>query len=222
MRPALTATSAFAGIGGFCHGFERSGVTTVQAIESDLSATETYKENFPNVRVINEDIREVGVTSHNLVPTDVWHAGFPCQSFSQAGGRLGFEDPRGELVFDLLRIVREFGEDRPSVLVFENAPYFRIGHGGSWMLRLAREIKKSGYWFRETNCAELDPYEITSLPQQRNRLFMVAFATNRFRNGRFEFPCHINKEPKSLADYVDFSGAQDSYYYLSSENRYYK
>lgn len=222
MSAELTATSLFAGIGGFCLGFQQAGIPTVQAIECDEFAVKTYRANFPHVRVIEADIRNVSVESHDIRSTDVIHAGFPCQSFSQAGARRGFSDPRGELVFDALRLIRELGEDRPSVIVLENAPNFSIGQGGAWFLRLSKEIKKAGYWFRDANCAQLDPYEVTSLPQQRNRLFMVAFATNRFRNGKFTFPTTRNEKEKRLSKFIDFNGEQDPYYYLDSENRYYK
>ncbi len=222
MGSTLTATAFFSGIGGFCYGFKQADIPTVQAVELDSQAVATYSYNFPEVRVINKDIRQVSIVDDGLIETDVWHAGFPCQSFSQAGARRGFSDPRGELVFDMLRLAKEMGDKRPSVIVLENAPYFKIGEGGAWLLRLAKELKKAGYWFRESNCCELDPFDISSLPQQRNRLFMVAFSTNCFRNGRFSFPKEKSEEPKELARYIDFSGVVEDYYYLDEENRYHK
>jgi DNA (cytosine-5)-methyltransferase 1 len=105
--------------------------------------------------------------------------------------------------------------------VLENSPNIRHGDGGSWFIELKKEIKKAGYWFRDSNCAELDPYFLTSLPQKRVRLFMVAFSTDHFKNGKINFPSIRNDQPKRLEDYIDFSGSiEDDSYYLPEENRY--
>jgi DNA (cytosine-5)-methyltransferase 1 len=98
----------FAGIGGFCAGFETVGLPSSWAVELDSSAAQTYRHNFPDVRVLEKSVTEIVVRSDDLEPVDVLHAGFPCQSFSQAGERRGFEDPRGRLFFEIIRIVEEF------------------------------------------------------------------------------------------------------------------
>ena len=107
-------------------------------------------------------------------------------------------------------------------LILENAPYLRYGEGGSWFLELQKEIQKAGYRFRDSNCAELNAYDITALPQQRVRLFMVAFSMQHFRSGKFRFPADRCTEPKRLESYIDFDGTQDDEYYLHRENRYHK
>lgn len=218
----MRAGSLFAGIGGFCQGFERAGIPTAWAVESNHYANATYALNLPNVRLIGKDIREVSVEGDNLEPVDVLHAGFPCQSFSQAGERAGFEDERGQLFFEIIRILKEFGESRPPILVLENAPFLRYGDGGAWFLRLQNEIRKAGYWFREENATELDAYRLTELPQQRVRLFMVALSTAHFSSSRFSFPEHDALEAKDLADFIAFDGDVEEDYYLPKDNRYYK
>lgn len=228
MATALTSGALFAGIGGFCLGFEKAKIKTIWAVENDSSAVKTYLHNIKNVRIIQEEnelasIKSVQVAKHNLEPVDILHAGFPCQSFSQAGERKGFEDPRGRLFYEVIRIVNDFGDRRPSVIVLENAPYLRYGDGGRWFIELTKEIKKAGYWFRDTNCAELDAFEITNLPQKRNRLFMVAFSIFNFRNGNFKFPRNEDNKTKDLMRFVDFSGQlEDDSYYLPEENRYHR
>ena len=224
----LKAGALFAGIGGFCIGFERAGITTSWAIENDPMSVLTYRHNIKNSRIIEKDgvpasIKDVTVSEYDLEPVDILHAGFPCQSFSQAGERKGFDDPRGQLFYEILRIVADFKDKKPSVIVLENSPHIRFGEGGSWFIELTKEIKKAGYWFRETNCVELDPYVLTPLPQKRNRLFMVAFSTDRFRNGKLSFPSLRNEEKKCLENYIDFAGSiDDDSYYLPEENRYHK
>lgn len=228
MTVALKAGALFSGIGGFCLGFLRHEIKTAWAVENDPVAVETYQRNIANVRVISDEngpssILDVTVAGNKLEPVDVLHAGFPCQSFSAAGERKGFDDPRGRLFYEIIRIVNEFGDRRPSVLVLENSPNIRLGDGGSWFIELTKEIKKAGYWFRDTNCAELDAYNLTHLPQMRNRLFMVAFSTEAFRNGKFSFPEPQEQRQKNLADFISFAGQlDDDSYYLHEENRYHK
>jgi DNA (cytosine-5)-methyltransferase 1 len=228
MNEILKAGALFSGIGGFCLGFQQHGIKTAWAVENDPAAVATYKKNIPGVNVITGEngpasILDVTVAGNSLEPVDVLHAGFPCQSFSTAGERKGFDDPRGMLFYEIIRLINEFGEKRPSVLVLENSPNIRVGDGGSWFIELTKEIKKAGYWFRESNCAELDAFDLTLVPQKRNRLFMVAFSTAAFRNGRFSFPERPILPPKNLADFIEFSGTlDDDYYYLHEENRYHK
>lgn len=228
MNFCLKAGALFAGIGGFCLGFEQTGIKTVWAVENDPASVMTYTKNIKDVRIIMNDgipasIETVCVIDHDLEPVDLLHAGFPCQSFSTAGEKKGFNDPRGKLFYEIIRIVKQFKDRRPAVLVLENAPYLRIGDGGSWFIEVKNEIKKAGYWFRDSNCAELDAYELTSLPQKRNRLFMVAFSIDHFKNGNFNFPNKKEDREKDLSKYIDFSGQlEDETYYLPKENRYYK
>jgi DNA (cytosine-5)-methyltransferase 1 len=217
----MKAGALFAGIGGFCAGFEQAGISTAWANEHNVHAAETYSSNFPNVRLIQKDVRDLSVKSDGLDPVDILHAGFPCQSFSQAGTRTGFDDERGRLFFDVIRILREFGELRPKVLVLENAPFLRHGDGGSWFLRLQNEIRKAGYWFREDSAAELNAFKLTDLPQNRNRLFMVALSTNHFNGGRFDFPMAGAASPKDLSKFINFENDIDADYYLPKDNRYY-
>lgn len=219
--PPLTCGALFSGIGGFCLGFEQSRFSTSWAVELDEFAAKTYSENLGNVRLLQKSVEDVTVAGDGLEPVDVLHAGFPCQSFSQAGERRGFDDPRGRLFFEIIRLIGEFGEKRPKVLVLENAPFLRYGEGGAWFLQLERAIRKAGYWFGPANCAELTTNELTELPQQRTRLYMVALSMSAFRSGRFSFPSERNTEAKNMRRWIDFDGTVDKDYYLPSENRYF-
>ncbi|WP_160012479.1 DNA cytosine methyltransferase [Rhizobium sp. 18055] len=218
----LTCGALFSGIGGFCLGFEQAGFKSSWAVEIDDHAAETYKKNLPHVRLIKKSVTEVDVNRDGLTPVDILHAGFPCQSFSQAGEKKGFEDPRGRLFFEIIRIIEQFGENKPKVLVLENAPFLRYGEGGAWFLEIQKAIQKAGYWFRPDNAQELSAFELTELPQQRNRLFMVALSMEHFNSGRFAFPTAKNDAPKRLRDYISFDESVAEEYYLDKENRYFK
>jgi DNA (cytosine-5)-methyltransferase 1 len=227
-KKSLKAGALFAGIGGFCVGFQQSNIPTAWAIENDLAAVGTYRANLGDEILLDDaglpkSIKDISVIKDGLCPVDVLHAGFPCQSFSVAGERKGFDDPRGQLFYEIIRLIKEFGDARPSVLLLENSPNLRVGEGGSWFIELTNQIKKAGYWFRENNAFELDSFDYTSVPQRRNRLFMVAFATNRFRNGKISLDFPAASPQKDLSKYIDFDGGlDDDTYYLDPENKYYK
>jgi DNA (cytosine-5)-methyltransferase 1 len=221
-RREITAGALFSGIGGFCLAFEAAGFRTQWACDVDPYACAVYAANFPQNRLIQKDIRNLSVARDRLDPVDILHAGFPCQSFSQAGARMGFDDDRGKLFFEIIRLVKEFKQNKPAVLVFENAPYLKVGEGGVWFSEITRELQRAGYWFRESNACELDLYNLTPIPQKRSRLFMVAWDRDRFRSGKFAFP-RVSKTPaKQISKFVDFDGSKDDDYYLSEENRYFK
>jgi DNA (cytosine-5)-methyltransferase 1 len=212
----------FSGIGGFCAGFKDEGLDTAWAVENDSYAANTYRHNFPDVRLLEKDIKEISVKKDNLEPVDILHAGFPCQSFSQAGEKQGFEDPRGQLFFEIIRLISEFKDKKPAILVLENAPFLKYGEGGAWFMAIQKEIQKAGYWFRQENAQEIDASIVTSVPQQRVRLFMVAFSMDHFLSGRFSFPQERHNHPKLMSNFIDFHGKVNPEYYLPPENRYYK
>ena len=140
----MKAGALFAGIGGFCVGFHRAGIKTAWAIDNDFFCNETYRQNIRDVRLISDDVQNVALHNYDLEPVDVLHAGFPCQSFSQAGGRRGFDDPRGKLFFEIVRLIDEFKDRKPKVIVLENSPYLRYGEGGIWFLELQKHIQRAG------------------------------------------------------------------------------
>jgi DNA (cytosine-5)-methyltransferase 1 len=219
----MKAASLFAGIGGFCAGFNKHGFETVWANDNDRVACSIYRHNFPGVRVIEKDVTDLNVKKDELEPVDVLHAGFPCQSFSQAGPKTGFDDDRGQLFFQILRIVKQFENQKPKVLVLENAPYLKIGDGGRWFMEITERLQKAGYWFRGSNAVELDLYDVSDRPQQRRRLFLIAFSRDHFRSGRITVPTSIeNGKTKEMTRFVDFSGEQEDRYYLDEQNRYFE
>ena len=85
--------SLFSGIGGIDIGFEQAGFSIAWAIEKDVATCKTYRANYPNVKLIENDIRNID--PKDLEKVDVITAGFPCQSFSIAGKQRGFSDPHG-------------------------------------------------------------------------------------------------------------------------------
>jgi DNA (cytosine-5)-methyltransferase 1 len=215
----FTAASLFCGIGGFCFGFEKAGIRTTWANDIDRDAIQVYQANFPTVHSVCEDIRVLNASSSVVPEVDVLHAGFPCQSFSQAGNREGFRDDRGQLFHELMRFISKMGERQPKILVFENSPFLAVGEAGTWFDTVRKGIQRAGYWFGEQNAVVLDTRKNGGLPQRRERLFMVATSRSWFDYNRFQGPFPTRKL-KSLISMLDLEKVKDDYYYLSEKNKY--
>ena len=94
-RYQVTAGCLFSGMGGFASRLARAGFAVRWASDNDEHACATFRYRFPGVPFVEKDVSELSVQADDLAPVQVLAAGFPCQSFSQAGGRQGFEDPEG-------------------------------------------------------------------------------------------------------------------------------
>lgn len=221
-----TAACLFSGMGGFATGLERAGFEIRWASDNDEFACAAFRHRFPNIRMLDKDVREVSVGADCLGAVDVMTAGFPCQSFSQAGNRQGFDDPRGALFFEIPRLIEEFlPEERPSLVVLENVPHLLYGANGEWFDRVRHAMRKAGYWFREEACWTVNVKDATDLPQDRERLFMVAALRKRFSWNPFSAPpSKSGSAPKRrpLSDFIDRTRRGSGDAYLSPDNRYYK
>ena len=118
----LTAGCLFSGMGGFASGLAQAGFDLAWAVDENPHACATFRHRLPRVRVLEQDIRQLRVGEARLTPVDLLAAGFPCQSFSQAGDRRGFDDHRGEVFFEIPRILGELGAARASVGWVPHAP----------------------------------------------------------------------------------------------------
>ncbi len=162
-------------MGGFASGMDREGFALRWASDSDAAACATFRHRFPDIPVHEKDVADLSVAADRLEPVDVLTAGFPCQSFSQAGDRRGFADPRGETFLEIIRLVGEFAEvDKPRFLLLENVPHLLHGAGGAWFDRVQRELRRAGYWFRQSACWVANVKDETALPQGSSGL-MVDF-----------------------------------------------
>lgn len=214
----ITVGSLFCGIGGFCKAFELEGASVLWATDFDKNVQITYEANYKNIRFILEDIHKLSPKTHNLPPVDILTAGFPCQPFSIAGHKRGFNDPRGNVFFEIIRIINEFGAKKPKIILLENVKNFKKSE---YLDVVIRELKSSGYWIDEQTYKVLNTFDLTDLPQNRERLFMVAFNTKYFDPKPFKFPHKKVIHKKSLPEYLDLNIKQPKEYYFSEESQYY-
>jgi DNA (cytosine-5)-methyltransferase 1 len=218
-----TVGCLFAAMGGFAKGFELAGARVLWANEKDRHASETFRANFPGVRHLEKPIEELSVESDNLRGVDVLTGGFPCQPFSIAGNKLGFQDERGLLFLHIIRLIKEFGKEKPKVLVLENVANFKSHDEGKTFRRVQLEIQKAGYWFVANNAKVLNTATHTNIPQNRSRVFMVAYSTDHFSANHFQFPEPMARGlARPVFDFLDLSHKQEDWYYFDESSQYYE
>lgn len=190
----------FAGIGGIRIPFSELGAECVFSSEWDKHAQETYFQNY-NHRPEGDitKIHEADIPSFDLLL-----AGFPCQPFSNAGHKKGFEDTRGTLFFDICRIVKYH---KPKVILLENVKGFKGHDKGRTFKVVGDAIHDLGYtlYHRILNAKDF------GVPQNRERIFMVGFLNDHFQhNEHFTFPKPLEEQAK-VGDILEKCSVADKY-----------
>ncbi|WP_052035819.1 DNA (cytosine-5-)-methyltransferase [Tumebacillus flagellatus] len=188
----FTTIDLFAGIGGIRLAFHRLGGHTVFSSEWDKFSQKTYRVNFGEIP--HGDITQIH--ERDVPDHDILLAGFPCQPFSQAGLKKGFEDTRGTLFFDIARII---SEKRPKAFLLENVKQLR-GHDKGNTLRVIKESLKD---LQYTVHVEVLRAADFGVPQNRERIFIVGF-NNDFGGvlTPFKFP-KPNHKPTRVGDILE-------------------
>ena len=200
----------FCGIGGIDLAFEKAGHTIVWANDIDKYACMTYRHNFPDIPLIEGDIRDIDKAS--IPAFDVLVAGFPCQPFSVCGKQNGFSDPRGNVFFEIGKIV---DTKHPSVVFLENVANLTEHDHGKTFNVIHNELAGRGYYIRYIVADACD----YGVPQHRTRTYIVAF-TDKTASERFVFPEKVPLEQR-IKDIIDMSvKADDRYYYLPGSPKY--
>ena len=208
----LKICSLFSGIGGIDLGFQQAGFDIAWANEFDKYAAKTYRHNFGDKHLVEGDIKKIDPKT--IPDFDVLVAGFPCQSFSVGGKQRGFEDPRGNLFFEVARIVKE---KRPPVIFLENVANLLEHDDGKTFLTVYNTLVPYGYTFKYR---VMDAFEYGNIPQKRARIFIVAFLDFE-KCDRFEFPEKIPCKTK-LNDILPRNVKHSDCYYYDENNTYYQ
>lgn len=175
-RPAM---SLFAGAGGLDLGAHQAGFRTVCAAEFDTHCVSTLRKNLRRTAIWQVDVRALdpkrAADALGLQPGELalLHGGPPCQPFSQIGKRLGVDDPRGRLIFEMVRFAAAL---RPTAVLIEQVPQFLRADGlgtGSMQEMLAEDFSKLGY---DLHAAILDATAY-GVPQRRKRAIIVCVPT---------------------------------------------
>ena len=219
--------SLFAGVGGMELGFQQvnkgKAFEMIWANEFDENACKTYRFNFDH-EMMEQDIHELN--AKDLPAVDVLTAGFPCQAFSVAGYQKGFKDPRGNLFFEIMRIVEELPE-KPKVLFLENVKNFYSHDKGRTYKIVKQALESHGY---SVFIEILNTAEYTEIPHNRERTFIICFRdeVGWALNNQLEcswifdslFPPSKSEKRKHVRDLLEKKKVDDRYYYGKSAYMY--
>lgn len=208
-----SADAFFAGVGGIELGFKETGkFRIVYANEFDKNACKTYTENNPATPLDNRDIH--AVKANEIPDANVIMGGFPCQAFSIAGYRKGFEDDRGDLFFEMLRMINA---KHPRVVFIENVKNL-VSHDHGNTFKVIREaLVENGYYIK---WKVLNSKDYGNVPQNRERIYVVGFR-NKADYDAFTFPKPI-RLTKTIHDIIDFHNKKDEkYYYRKGKQPFY-
>lgn len=206
-RKKYTFIDLFAGIGGFHTAMHSVGAKCVFASEWDKNARKSYEENYKNIEpnlfkknkdgeylYFNEDINDV-IPSE--VPNfDICCGGFPCQPFSVAGLKRGFEDTRGTLFFNIANLVREKinAGYPPRVLFLENVRGLKNHDKGKTLSVILATLEELGYGY----AYEVLNAKYFGVPQNRERLFIIAWYKELVNVDSFAFPYGIDANGSTI------------------------
>jgi DNA (cytosine-5)-methyltransferase 1 len=195
---AQKVISLFSGAGGMDIGFHKAGFETAVAVEQDPSCCATLRRNMPTVNVIEGDITKIStieiLRAGKMEPLEpaLVIGGPPCQSFSLAGKRMGMDDPRGKLILEYIRVVRE---SLPVGFVMENVRGMATWSEGKALEAILSEASREIIYDDKIYKYELS-YKILNavdygVPQFRERIIIVG---NRIGK-KFNFPIPTHSSP---------------------------
>lgn len=201
----LSVGGLFAGIGGIELGFQKAGFTISWANEVDKNACITYRKNHKHT-LFERDLKELQTNEVDKI--DILTGGFPCQAFSVAGYRKGFEDDRGNIFFEILRFIDDL---EPQIVFLENVKNLQGHDKGNTFKVIIQELENRGYHIKYK---VLNSAEYGNIPQNRERIYIVCFH-NKSHYNNFEFP-KPKKLTKTIHDLVE-AQADTQFYYTNSK-----
>ena len=206
----LKCASFFAGVGGIDLGFKQAGFDIVFANEFDPNACKTFQANF-KTKLDSRSI--IDLPTQDIPDFDVMIAGFPCQAFSIAGKRQGFNDKgRGDLFFELERI---FKAKKPKIIFLENVKNLVSHDKGRTFEIIKQSLISNGYHikFQVLNASQF------GVAQNRERIYIVCFLDKALCD-KFEFPkpFQLNKQ---VSDYLENESNIDSKYYYKESTPFF-
>lgn len=202
----MRVCSLFCGIGGIDLAFKQGGHEIVWANDNDKFACMTYRHNFPDTELVEADIRVIDKA--NILDCDIVTAGFPCQPFSICGKQKGFKDERGNLFFEVGKVI---DAKQPKIIFLENVANLTEHDNGKTFNVIYNELAGRGYYIRYIIADACD----YGVPQHRTRTYIVAFK-DKSECDNFCFPEKIPLG-KRITDVIDTSVKVDCCYYYSPD-----
>ena len=210
MKNGLKVASLFAGIGGICYGFKQAGAKIVWANEIDKDACKTYRHNFGDKYLVEGDIKEIDPST--IPDIDILNGGFPCQAFSVAGYRKGFDDERGNLFFEITRILEV---KKPKAILLENVKNLEGHDHGNTFKVIKEQLELLGY---HVHHKVLNTMEYGNVPQNRERIYIVGFLSKEAYD-KFTYPEEIPLT-KNIHDIIDVTDKKPLGLYYENSKYY--
>ena len=219
-KKKYTVGGLFSGVGGLEKAFEMSGYQVTWANEIDKHACKTYKLNHPKHNLFEMDIFDlINKKPFPLKAVDVLVSGFPCQAFSLAGYRKGFEDERGHLFYKILEVINKLSK-KPEAIILENVKNLNTHDNGRTRKEIIKELHNLDYSVIWKN---YNTSEFTTIPQNRERTVIVCFKNEKDQEdlapkSRTHFFNYYNitkipqEKKKGIRSFLDKRVA-DKYYY---------
>lgn len=198
----FTFIDLFCGIGGFRQALESVGGTCVFSSDKNKRARETYQANYGDMPA--GDITKI--KAEDIPPFDVLCGGFPCQSFSIAGRQRAFVDPRGQMIFEIIRIAKYH---KPKILFMENVDNLAKNDNGNTLKVILELLEGIGYDVHYKVLKASD-YGCATI---RKRIYFVCFRNNLHIN--FKFPEPFESDV-AVEDYLEHD--VDEHYFLDLDS----
>ncbi len=196
MNKQINFIDLFSGAGGLTLGFENQGLKNIFSIDCDSNFAETYKENFPNHRLLIQDIEDLKekdiLELIDKIKIDVIAGGPPCQGFSMAGniGRKFTEDKRNYLFKEFIRVTSIV---KPSYVVMENVE--RLYTNKKFRNEIIKSLEDLGF---NVACKVLNTVDFR-IPQKRRRVFFIGSKKNK----EIIFPHRTSNKDKTIKEAID-------------------
>ena len=201
-KTTLRIVDLFAGTGGFSKALEKFNFKSVFANDMIKSSNDIYKLNLPHTKFVLEDLHKINV--EDIPPHDILCGGFPCQPFSIAGKREGFDDERSNVFWKILEIIKFHN---PEIIILENVKNLKTHDSGNTYKTIEENLVKLGYHVKSNI---LDTSKITCIPHHRERIYIVCFKDKvKFDKFTLEFPVIKNKNIQEFLE-IDIP---EKYYY---------
>lgn len=201
----LKLIDLFAGTGAFSLAFEKnSKCECVFANDIMECSKKIYTLNNPNTTFTLKDLHKIDV---NDIPShDILCAGFPCQPFSIAGNKKGFNDDRSNVFWKIIEILKMH---KPEIIILENVKNLKSHDKGNTFNIIETNLKNLNYFIKS---AILDTNKITNIPQHRERIYIVGFLNKeKYEKFNFNFPKTI---PCKISDFLE-KNVENKYYYTN-------
>jgi len=176
----------FAGAGGMALGMEKAGLHHLLLNDFDRYATQTLKTNRPHWDVIHGDVGQIDFIPYKD-KTDVLTGGFPCQTFSYAGKKMGMEDTRGTLFYEFARALKE---SEPKLFLAENVKGLFSHDNGRTLQTMVEVFESMGYEILEPRVLKAIHYHV---PQKRERVFIIGIKKEYASKVSFTWPKESDK-----------------------------